>query len=398
MRARWLVAYTVALVACRPLPPVEPLEQPVAQQPTEPPTPVVARTERRLDHDHVHAQYRLIDAPEQREATPWTASTLVPNPTERLLHWPLSPSEHPELAPSYPVAAQLAEPSLDWIALCGMGAQHRSSPSQAEQIRYLRGWCDVLSRDSSQALDEIVPLLAARDRRLAASVRIDIANILIAEGTVDRARRLIAAKSIDDLVVLDRLAALYVDQGQRDDALEINDLATSSSSSGGLDACMRQGRHIALSGDATRSRLMTRRHYLDSSSPACARLETELTCWFGQDCGDYFDLVKQPDIAELYRAYTAWMHDPRDGASEMRTVMRSIDTEAEIREAFEVFVSLANAQLCGGPSDDMWTLVADVHGKKNFPPDLEWAWDHQAWTHGASGWNEKDAGKNNCRR
>lgn len=254
------------------------------------------------------------------------ADTALPDPTERLLRWPLSQSEHPELAPRYDVAKDLAEPGLDWIELCKMGAHKRTVPSLRDQTAYLGAWCAIANRDLDTGLALLQSLTTSRVRGLSTAIRVDIGNVLASEGTADRARALITKHRITDVAVLDRLTALLIDMNKLADATEINDLAIGYGDSA-PNACERQARRVVMNPDAYRGSRLDRRELLHGRSPTCAELEREVGCWLALGrCAEYFKAQEKRTLAVMFIAYATevlgssnWIERVHHATEKMKT-------------------------------------------------------------------------------
>ena len=105
--------------------------------------------------------------------------TLVePDPMHEI-RWPLGLADHPELAPQFDVAKVLAEPGLDWIELCKMGAHKRTIPTLRDQLQYLRAWCSVGAYDYPAAIEALIKLRNSVVPGLGPAIRADLSNILV---------------------------------------------------------------------------------------------------------------------------------------------------------------------------------------------------------------------------
>lgn len=240
---------------------------------------------------------------------------LVPDPTGEL-RWPLTASNHPELEPQFEIARALAEPGVSWIDLCRLGAQNRNAgKDKRDHIAYLRGWCSVGKHDADAALAQLAPLAHSVVPGLAPAVRNDFANILVEHGTADDAARLLAKHKITDIVVLDVLAATYVELGKLDDAYTINELALARDNRRDqADRCQRLTRRIVLQPPPPRLKPDLRTDTLFDvpmgAHPTCTRLDRALACWLSPaaDCTPYF-IEQNIDPAKahlLIRAYNGW--------------------------------------------------------------------------------------------
>ena len=299
---------------------------------------------------------------------------VLPDPTDRLRRWPLTSAEHPELAPRYPVAKELAEPGIDWITLCDRGAQHRVVPSLEAQTAYLHAWCAVARRDTPTALRELRALLGSPLRQLAPAVRADLANLLVAEGSADAARPLLVRAGITDLGVHDRLAALFVDLDQPDDALEITELAldsTAPSSAG--DICMRKARRVVLGSERAQTLLVQRRSYvaLHAKDPTCIAVEAELACFLGSDCGDHLRLQGTPRLAAIYDTLTAWKVRPQRAGVALERLIHAARGHEEQAAVADVVGALLATSVCKSPESDLaFRLYGTATGMTDLDPEI----------------------------
>ena len=137
-------------------------------------------------------------------------SPLFADPTEHA-RWPLSLGSHPVLGPHFDIAAALAEPGVGWLDLCGRGIQNRHTSGNQELLEYLRAWCSVTTHDTAKALYQLGQLAHTirRSGGLTSAIRTDVANILVDNGSADDAEKLLRRSLIEDLAVVDLLAASY---------------------------------------------------------------------------------------------------------------------------------------------------------------------------------------------
>lgn len=252
--------------------------------------------------------------------------TLVdPDPMHEL-RWPLGLSEHPELSPQFEIAKVLAEPGVDWIELCKMGAHRRTIPRLRDQLLYLRAWCAAGAEDLASAIETLTRLRTSVVPGLAAAVRADLGNLLVSHQP-DNVRELATKYGIvSDGDVLDRVAATYADFGNRFGANEINELVLANDS--GLSpakTCHRLARRVLLDPEAYRtskSAFTTKAPvpgFTDDPSellfgaklgqdPRCAELDAQLSCWLVKsNCAAWYQLhgITHED-ASLLDANTAW--------------------------------------------------------------------------------------------
>lgn len=237
-----------------------------------------------------------------------------------LLRWPLSAMNHPTLEPKFGIAAVFADPGIDWIELCKRGVQNRSMGGQKrDELDYLRGWCSTLNRDVDNACAKLTPLVSSTVLGIPAAVRIDIANILVDSGHADKAEHWIKRHSIDDIELLDTLAASYAEVGNDRDAWTINRHVMDSDVRPTLETvCRRLTKHIVLSPEGERIAPAAELEKIVTSAkianPVCAELHHAVRCWMNpaENCSDYFrDIGAAHSYENLLRAYYAW---PSGGA------------------------------------------------------------------------------------
>lgn len=299
----WAVLLMGAMVAgCRPPAP--------AAVETPQPRPEPSADEPRLTEEE--ALERDIRAT-MTEMPAFEWKRLIPEPAAEVLRWPLGIGSHPELTPQFDVAAALAEPGLDWIALCKMGAHRRLAGAKLrDELGYLRAWCAVGKRDVDTALAELARLRSSVVRGLGPAVRADIANIIVGYGDARDAATLLAAHRLTDPDQLDLIAAAYLDLGKRDDGRELNALALGHDSRRNPTAhCRRLAKKIVLDPEPYR------RHRIDNETlfgietkdAECRRLEAELDCWLApmQRCKEHFAHVGiHVGTASLILAADSW--------------------------------------------------------------------------------------------
>jgi hypothetical protein len=190
--------------------------------------------------------------------------------------------------------------------------QNRTSATQKELLAYLHGWCDVLKRDVDAACSYLVPLLDASTRGIRLAVRQDLANILVDQGDADRAEHWLSKHHIDDIEVLDLLAASFVEVGSADDAFAINrrviDIDASPSAS---TRCYRLVRRIVLDREAESVAPLELEAVATKSKvpdPTCRRMWSKVACWRdSQQCDAYFgdEHISQQDrrLVDVYRRW-----------------------------------------------------------------------------------------------
>lgn len=207
---------------------------------------------------------------------------VAPDP-EHELRWPLSVSVHPTLEPSFAIAQELAEPGLDWIALCRMGSLNRYGGGKLRDLMtYLRAWCAVESGDLDGGLGALASLQTSVTRGLGPAVRTDILSVLAA-GDADQAQKLMNKYKLFDLDRLDRLAATYVELGKPDDAYAINTRAIQSDRvADHASSCRRLARGIMLGPEDLRDVPLQELRTMAAevtADPECVELYRDLSCW-----------------------------------------------------------------------------------------------------------------------
>lgn len=240
--------------------------------------------------------------------------SLVPDFHEEL-RWPMSAMSHPELAPQFEIAAVFAQPGIGFIELCERGVQNRITAGRnRDELEYLRGCCSAVKGDADAACGKLAPLANSPVLGLQAAIRTDLANIIANHGDVDEAERLLAKHRLDDGLLLDTLAATYLEVDKPHAAYEMNRRALDSSGhTTNATHCRRLVRDIVLRNDRELSPRvkelagMVTNHKLPD--PVCVSLHRALKCWQkpGMDCLDYFQEQKI-DHKNLYLlvAYRAW--------------------------------------------------------------------------------------------
>lgn len=317
----------VALAACHPKP---------RPQPT-PPTDRSAVAMRALAADMTPISRVSEPVPEHRRIIPvperpaFDPDIYLPD-TAPILRWPLTVSSHPELTPQFEVAAALAEPGLDWIALCRLGAHRRQAGSKLrDQVAYLGAWCAVGDHDIDTAIARFAALTRSVVNDLAPAVRADITNVLVDHGTADDALRLLSKHRIRDLEVLDLLAATYLDFGKLDDANVINELAIQRDDVNRANRCRRQARRVVMNPAQYRPDVNSGLLLFDEPKEAdrtCDRLEAELACWLRpkRDCEPYFKASGvDPRTQLMIQAHESWPTGPRNGFSWLWTADYAIN-------------------------------------------------------------------------
>jgi hypothetical protein len=240
---------------------------------------------------------------------------LVPDFHEEL-RWPLSLMSHPELTPQFEIAQVFALPGIGWIELCERGIQNRvQSGRNRDELEYLRGWCSAVKGDADAACGRLKPLTASTVYGMSAAVRTDLANIIATAGDIDVADKLLNKHRIDDIEVLDLLAATYVELGRERDAHEMNRRALEfpEPTTNALH-CRRLVKDIVLSKGSARvselEQLATKSKVPDET---CVSLYDELKCWQGPawNCESYFKGASiDPKTIFLLSASRKWPSRP----------------------------------------------------------------------------------------
>jgi hypothetical protein len=315
---RALISVALLVVACAPAP-AEKLRNPKRKKPPayEPVAPRVERARPEID----------LAAP---ALPPFDITIVEPDPTHEL-RWPLALSDHPELEPQFDVAKVLAEPGLDWIELCQIGAHRRVVPKVRDQLLYLRAWCAAGASNYPGAIETLIMLRNTVVPGLAAAVRADIANILVSHDP-NSARSLVGKFGLaSEGDVLDRVAATYADMNKLYGAMEINELALANDSGvSPAKTCQRLARRVLLAPDTYRSSktaFSTKAPvpgFADDPTPLlfgaklnqdarCRELDAQLSCWLiKSNCLAWYKMhaISEQD-ASLLDANAAW---PRGAA------------------------------------------------------------------------------------
>ncbi len=275
-----------------------------------------------------------------------------PDPSDHI-RWPLTANRHPALEPSYAIAPVFANPGVSWLDLCRMGAQsRRSSGVLGDQAEYLRAWCEAERRDIDAAVRRLAPLLRSTVLGLPAAVRIDIANILVDAGDSDAALKTLARARIDDLAVLDTLAASYIEVGKVADAATLNTVAINAyDRRQPADQCERITRRILMAAPEDRARMIVD---FDPhvANRACLHLRDEVDCWLSHDCVGY--LLQHgiaPDVARRYNIYVMWPDTEADATTWWRLGSKAffeISTPGADAMAVAAFDAFIHSDACRG--------------------------------------------------
>jgi hypothetical protein len=259
----------------------------------------------------------VLDAPAVLSAPPppdpkIAAAMAALDPTE-YVRWPLTYNKHPVLEPAYDIATVFAQPGVSWLDLCRLGAQNRRGGGSADQLEYLRAWCDVAKRDARSAVGRLALLRTSTVLGIPAAVRADVANIVVDAGTADDAQRILAGAQVDDLAIFDLVAASYAEIGKTDDSLVFTERGIAAHDARRpADHCMRLARKVLLVDPHARTPTL-QALTLFEHVPACATVLHELKCWHAQVCEPYLlEHGVGPDALALGALYKDW---PRASAT-----------------------------------------------------------------------------------
>lgn len=311
-------------------------------------------------------------APPQRPELDYAAPVLHvditivdPDPTAEL-RWPLGLSEHPELVPHFDVAKVLAEPDVDWIELCKMGAHKRTIPKLRDELGYLRAWCAAGANDTAAAIDGLMKLRSTVVPGLAAAIRADVSNILVSHDPSSARHMIKTFRLSDEPDIVDRLAATYVEAGKLGGAIEINELAIANDS-GRTPAktCQRLARRVLLDPDTYR----TSRSAFSAKAPVpgfaddstdllfgakldadrrCKELDAELSCWLAKEnCSAWYAMHGVSEgLANLLAATAAWPTGKFRANPDAwwHVIPRALDARPQ-KEAYEAVVTATEATL-----------------------------------------------------
>jgi hypothetical protein len=253
------------------------------------------------------ATARLVTAPRPAIDVSWS----VPEFHEEL-RWPLSGMNHPTLEPQFPIAQELAV-GVGWEQLCARGVHNRVSATQKELLSYLRGWCDAAKHDVDSACSHLTPLLGSVKSGLRPAVRRDLANILVDQGNADKAEHWLTKHNIRDVMILDLLAANYIELGSEADAFAINRRAIDSDDYATLATkCTRLVKRIVIGLDQdVEIPIKTLRDMVVKAKvpdDTCRRLWNKVACWRSSEaCSGFYSDENLPMEARLLAdAYNKW--------------------------------------------------------------------------------------------
>jgi hypothetical protein len=232
------------------------------------------------------------------------------------LRWPLSGMNHPTLEPRFPIAQELAV-GVDWQQLCARGVQNRVSATQKELLGYLQGWCEVQKRNVDGACTHLKPLLGSMKSGMRTAVRQDLANILVDQGSSEKAEHWLSKHDIRDVATLDLLAASYVELGLDGDAFAINRRAIDSDDyATAATKCKRLVKRIVLGYDhepeLAAGQLKSMVVNTKAPDKTCQRLWNKVACWRDHSkCTGFHDDENIPASTRLLLdAYDAWPSGP----------------------------------------------------------------------------------------
>lgn len=308
-----LVLGATSSFSCAPAP-AERLRQPkplvrVDEDPPVRTTPVRVRAPVDFSAPEIKVDFTLVD----------------PDPTYEI-RWPLGVMDHPDFTPHYDVAKVLAEPGLDWMRLCKLGAHKRTIPKLRDQLVYLRAWCLAGASDYEGAVELLTGLRWTVVPGLASAIRVDLANLLVSHDA-NSARVLVKKVGLEsEMDVLDRLAATYVEVGMLSGAREINELALANDpGKSPAKTCQRLTRRVLLDPDTYRTSMSAfttkspvpgfaddpTPHLFGAklnADPQCKELDAQLSCWMAKgNCAAWYRLRGIADgDAHLLAASSAW--------------------------------------------------------------------------------------------
>ena len=370
-----LAASGLALAACGAVQPApaEPLERPPPRTPPSlpaPPSPVPG------------APAPVAAADPRGPRRPALDLTHLEPDLAPVLRWPLRATEHPELQPAFPIARALAEPGLDWLALCARRVQDRRVAGPArENIAYLRAWCRVADHDLADAIAQLAPLTTSTRPALAHAARRDIAFVIASETDPDEAYRLLGRLARGpagaDLEILDTLSAALLELGNDVMGGQVNERALDSTApSLPGPRCQRLARRIALRGRVDRAG--ARRQFEVGPWPTdarCQQLVRVVGCYAdpGTRCQDHFaDTGVDARYFDLLFAYHAW-RDPVPPWREIgtRALLAAGLDGAELMSARALEAALMRTWCDGDEARELrelaWRLEVAVRGRPDLP-------------------------------
>ena len=222
------------------------------------------------------------------------------------LRWPLTVQQHPMLEPHFPIARELAQPGIAWQQLCtpAVLGRHVVGANANDLMEYLRGWCAAGAGDADGALDHLARVRGSVVNGLAAALVYDVAFVLC-EQAADDAERLLDKYVMNDVAILDVLAAAYVEIGRDDDARAINRraMAFARGKTSETAFCRRSARDVMLGApfdvfDAVKK---------NSKDATCIQLVDALRCTHGAHCESYVKAQKLDErFVRLLDSYVGW--------------------------------------------------------------------------------------------
>lgn len=245
---------------------------------------------------------------------PLDVTQLVPDFHDDL-RWPLTAMSHPSLEPRFAIAPVFADPGIGWLELCKRGVHKRITGGRnRDELDYLRGWCSASAGDIDTACGTLAPLVSSAVLGISPAVRIDLANIIVDAGHADRAEHWLSKHAINDVQILDTLAATYVEVGGERDAYEINRRAMDSDNRPSQETqCRRLIKHIVLGPEGERALPVAQLTQLATKpklpDPTCKRLFDAWQCASNpaRDCIDYLrDAGIDTKFQMVLRAYHHW--------------------------------------------------------------------------------------------
>jgi hypothetical protein len=290
------------------------------------------------------------------------------DPTE-YVRWPLTGNQHPALEPAYAIAAAFAQPGISWLDLCRLGAQNRRGGGSADQLEYLRAWCSVANRDARAAVARLAPLLRSGVLGMPAAVRIDLANIVVDTGVGDEAESLLARAQVDDLAVLDLVAASFAEVGRTSDALIFAERALAvNDRKRPLDHCMRLTRRALLVNPGSRMRTIQDLASFEDV-PGCAKLLHELKCWHAGICDQYLIehgvSEERLDLGDVYRNWPTPSSATKDWLSAARRANYTMADGADDAAVSALEGALRSATCTGPFLDEIRELARRLKQRKH---------------------------------
>jgi hypothetical protein len=233
------------------------------------------------------------------------------------LRWPLSIATHPVLEPRFPIARELAQPGIGWVDLCSRGITNRHviGANALDMLDYLRAWCAAANHDVDTALGKLAALRGTAVFGIPAAIKLDV-PFIVCELPAKEAERTLAKYQLDNVDILDNLAATYVELGRDDDARVINKRAIEyATQQSDASLCRRATRAILLSDrDVAPKQVVELKRWKATEARAdatCVKLVHALECWLERDSCDGYLADAGYDLRERHVlwAYTHWPLD-----------------------------------------------------------------------------------------